>query len=153
MVGLGRTDMSVRVPLLPRWFRWSAVVAAAALIFYLSILTAPPADPVVPKPELLPLDKWRHFLAYAGLGGTLAYATADWSWSRRALVIAVVGTTILYGIGIEAWQAFIPERYFSLGDAWANAFGGLLVLPWYAVRPHLELTPLREWLGGLRTTT
>ena len=143
--------MSVRIPLLPRWLRWSAVAAVAALIFYLSILTVPPADPVVPKPNLLPLDKWRHFLAYAAFGGALAYATADWAWPRRAILAAVVGTTVLYGIGIEAGQAFLPNRYFSIGDAWANAFGGLLVLPWYVLRPHLIMTPVREWLRGLRS--
>ena len=147
--------MPIRVPLLPRWLRWSAVLFVALAIFYLSIVTVPPPDPVVPKPgpdDLLPLDKWRHFLAYATLAGALAYATADWSWPRWHLVVAVVGATALYGIGIEAGQAFLPDRYFSLGDAWANVFGALLVLPWYAVRPHLAMTPLGDWLGRNRSS-
>lgn len=141
--------MAIRVPLLPRWLRWSFVAAVAALIFYLSILTVPPETPVVPgRPAIVPLDKWRHFLAYAAFGGALAYATTEWSWRRRRLAALVVGTTVLYGIGIEAGQAFLPERYFALGDAWANAVGGLLVLPWFLVRPYLTVTPVGEWLAS-----
>ena len=142
--------MEVRVPWLPRWLRWSAVFAVAAVIFYLSILTAPPEDPVIPQPDLVPLDKWRHFLAYAAFGGSLAYATAKWQWPRWALVGFVVGVAVLYGVGIEVWQSFIPQRYFSVGDAYANALGGLLVLPWFLVRPHLSLEPIGAWLRSLR---
>lgn len=100
-------------------------------------------------PDLIPLDKWRHFLAYAAFGGALAYATAEWTWRQRTLALVVVGTTVIYGVGIEAWQAFVPDRYFSIGDAWANAFGGLLVLPWFAVRPYMTLTPVHTWLRDL----
>lgn len=146
--------MVYRFPLLPRWIRWVAVLAAATLIFSLSILTAPPEQAVVPAPpDLIPLDKWRHFLAYAGFGGSLAYATADWSWRRRTLAAAVIGTAVLYGIGIEIGQSFLPDRYFSLADAYANAVGGLLVLPWYLVRPSLTMTPVREWLAGQRSAS
>jgi VanZ family protein len=141
--------MKVRVPLLPRWVRWSTVLVVAAAIVYLSILTAPPEDPVVPQPDLIPLDKWRHFLAYAAFGGSLAYATADWQWRRWTLVAVVLGTAVLFGVGIEVWQSFIPQRYFSLGDAYANALGGLLVLPWFLIRPHLTLTPVGSWIRSV----
>jgi VanZ family protein len=143
-------DMSYRFPLLPRWLRWLAVLGVAAVIFYLSIVTAPPEQPVVPAPpDLIPLDKWRHFLAYAAFGGSLAYATADWSWRRRTLAAAVIGTAVMYGIGIEFGQSFLPDRYVSLEDAYANALGGMLVLPWYVLRPSLTMTPVSEWVGGL----
>lgn len=133
----------VRVPLLPRWLRWAGVCAVAAFIFYTSILTTPPTDPVIPgKPELLPLDKWRHFLAYAALAGTLAYATADADRPVRTQLLLVVGVTVVYGIGIEFGQSMIPNRYFSLGDAYANALGGLLVSPWYLVESRIEFQPV-----------
>lgn len=68
------------VPLLPWWLRW-AVVAGLAAFIRASIVTVPPETVVTqlpPGPEdPLPLDKWRHFLAYATLGCALAYATAD----------------------------------------------------------------------------
>jgi len=141
--------MTLRLPLLPRWMRWTAVLVVAALIFYLSLLTVPPADPVLEPPPLLPLDKWRHFLAYAAFGLSLAYATAEWEADARLLAVGVVGTTVLYGFGIEVGQAFLPERYFGLGDAWANALGGLLVVPWYLLRPYVRFSPAVTWLRDL----
>ena len=146
--------MKVRVPLLPRWVRWVTVVGLAAFIFYASILSAPPGTVVDDlKPELLPLDKWRHFLAYAAFGGALAYATTDWEVDGRVLAAAVVGVTVCYGIGIEFGQSLIPGRYFSLGDAYANALGGVLVVPYYVVRPHLAFTPVRSWIQSVAAST
>lgn len=140
--------MKLPVPLLPRWVRLLGVGFVASFIFYTSILTTPPANPVVPgKPDLLPLDKWRHFLAYATLAYSLVYATADRERATWQLLVFVVSVTVLYGIGIEFWQSFIPNRYFSLGDAYANALGGLLVLPWYLVRPHVDFHPILRRLS------
>ncbi len=139
--------MTLRLPLLPREARWGAVLGLAAFIFYASIVAAPPETIIdQARPDLLPLDKWRHLLAYAALGYALAYATTDWAIEPRLAALAVIGTTILYGIGIEVGQSLIPQRYLSVGDAYANAVGGALVLPWYLVRPYLEFTPLASFL-------
>jgi VanZ family protein len=179
----------LRLPLLPRTLRWTAVLFVASMIFYASIVatptgTPPPetgsavtaptrggvdaAQPVVDNskpdpgmldqlrqyigfvPELIPLDKWRHFVAYAGFGATLAYATADWNRRRRALALFVLGTTVVYGVGLESWQAFIPERSFTVSDAYANALGAVPVAPWYLVRPYLRFEPVRAWVDGVR---
>ena len=145
--------MRLRVPLLPWWARWAAVTGLAGVVLYGSILTVPPetvVDRARPGPEdLLPLDKWRHFLAYATLGYALAYATADWEIETRRLVALVVVTTTLYGLGVEFGQSTVPERQFSVSDACANAFGAALVVPWYALRPHVAFVPLRSWLATL----
>jgi VanZ family protein len=101
-------------------------------------------------PEVIPLDKWRHFIAYGGFGATLAYATADWKRDMRVLAVLVLGTTMAYGIGIEAWQAFIPERSFSYGDMYANALGAVLLSPWYLVRPYVRFEPIVDWVRGFR---
>jgi VanZ family protein len=98
------------------------------------------------KPDLVPLDKWRHFLAYACLGSGFAYATADAKSDQRFLAIGVISATILYGVGIEVWQLFLPDRYFSLGDAYANAIGGICVTVWYLLRPSVRFVPVGEWL-------
>lgn len=130
----------IRVPLLPASVRWSFVALVAGFVFYASILTVPPETAVDTfRPHLLPLDKWRHLVAYAAVGGALAYATASWETDRWRLAAAVVAVTVCYGVGIEAGQALLPQRYFSLGDAYANALGSLVVVPWYLVRPRLEL--------------
>lgn len=127
------------IPLIPAAIRWSLVVVLAAVVFYLSVITVPPAEPVAPKPDLLPLDKWRHFLAYGALANALAYATADWerpTWQPACLVI---GATILYGVGIESAQALVPYRYFSMVDAYANALGALFVIPWFLLKERIEV--------------
>ncbi|MFC7132478.1 MULTISPECIES: VanZ family protein [Salinibaculum] len=142
--------MKLRVPLLPRSVRWAAVLAVAAFIFYASILGSPPETALDDLTfSLIPLDKWRHFLAYAAFGGALAYATTNWNVERRVLAGGVFATVVLYGIGIEVGQSQIPERYFSLGDAYANALGGVLVLPYYLLQPYLSFTPLRSWLQSV----
>jgi VanZ family protein len=101
-------------------------------------------------PELVPLDKWRHFVAYAGFGATLAYASVDWNRRRRVVAAFVLGATVVFGVGIESWQAFLPERSFTVGDAYANALGAVLVAPWYLVRPYVRFEPVREWVEGIR---
>jgi VanZ family protein len=141
----------IAVPLLPAWLRWSGVVAVGGVIFYLSVLSVPSSEPVVvgPPSAAIPLDKWRHFMAYAAFGGALAYATTPWDWSTRRLATVVLGLTILYGVGIEVWQFFIPDRYFSLGDAYANALGAVLISPWFLVESRLSFLPTRQWLSEL----
>lgn len=139
------TDRRIPVPLLPAWFRWLAVAAVATFIFYASILTAPP-ETALDEVRLLPLDKWRHFLAYAGLGGTMAYAVADSDYGIRRQALGVFAVTVIYGLGVEAGQSFLPERYFSLGDAIANALGAVLAMTWYALRPYLALVSLDRLL-------
>lgn len=135
-------------PLLPPWLRWAGVVAIAGVIFYASILTVPPGTPLeTVKPELIPLDKWYHFLGYAAFGGSLAYATTDWETDRAVLLVAVFALTVVYGVGLELVQSQLPARHFSVADAYANAFGALFVLPWYALRPRLRLVPIRDMLS------
>ncbi|WP_166972445.1 VanZ family protein [Haloarcula sp. JP-L23] len=139
--------MTVRLPLVPRWLRWGFVVAVAGFIFYMSLVAVPPETAVdTAKPDVLPLDKWRHFVAYAALAGTLVYATADWALRRRWSVLLVVGSVALYGVGIEAGQSALPARYFSLGDAYANVLGAVLLTPWYLLQPHFEFVGVRAWV-------
>jgi len=139
----------IRLPLAPTWLRWTGVAAVAGVIFYFSVVTVPATEPIVEPPRLVPLDKWRHFLAYAAFGGSLGYATADWDWSTRQLAVLVLGATVLYGAGIEVWQSFVPRRAMSLGDAYANALGAVVASPWFLVRERAEFVPLGRWLGTL----
>jgi len=135
----------IRIPLLPTWVRWVVVALVAGFVFYASVLSVPPETAVDTfRPRLLPLDKWRHIVAYAALAGALVYASADWDAGRWRLAVAVVAITVCYGVSIEAGQALLPQRYFSLGDAYANALGSLVVVPWAALRPRLELVAVPE---------
>ena len=141
------SDRPLPVPLLPGWLRWLAAGALAVFLFYVSIVTVPPETAVdTARPSLLQLDKWRHLLAYAALGGSLAYALADSDFGRRRQATAVFLVTVAYGVGIESGQSFLPKRYFSLGDAYANALGAVIAMTWYALRPYLTLVPVAALL-------
>ncbi len=142
--------MKAKFPLLPRRIRWLFALVIAAFIFYTSIITVPPGviDPW--KPELLPLDKWRHFVAYGALGYALAYAAVDWDVNPWLVAGVVISITIGYGVGIELIQSVTPHRYFSLGDAYANAFGGLLVTPFYLGRSFFEFVSIDDFINTVR---
>lgn len=117
----------------------------------MSIVTVPPETAVdTVRPDILPLDKWRHFVAYGVLGIALAYATTDWDMKKSFLAVFVIGVVVIYGVGIEFGQSFRPNRYFSLGDAYANAFGGVLVTSYYLISRYLEFVPV---VGFLRSLT
>ncbi|RXK49322.1 VanZ family protein [Halorientalis pallida] len=140
------------VPLLPAWLRWLGVAAVAGFVFVNSVLVAPPPDPVIPgKFDFVPLDKWRHFLAYAAIAYALAYALADSERQRTELAVGVFCVAMLYGIGIELCQWTIPNRFFSVEDAYANAIGAGLVVVWYAIEPYLQLRPLSSFVQASET--
>jgi VanZ family protein len=146
--------MRVVLPLVPKALRWAGVVAVAAFIFYASVLTDPPAvasESVTGGEDVFRVltetvgfaqDQWRHFAAYGTLGAALAYAVADWGRERWQRALVVVGVAVLYGLGVECTQYFIPERAFDVRDIVANTLGAVLVLPWYLVCPAVERRPL-----------
>lgn len=138
--------MQVTVPLAPAWLRWAGVAVVVAVIFYASVLSAPPATMLDTRPALVPLDKWRHVLAYAVFGYALAYATTDWRVKRRVAALAVLATTVGYGVGLELVQSQVG-RTLSVADVYANALGGLFVGPYYLVRPRLRFEPVRSLRG------
>jgi len=138
--------MAVRVPLAPAWLRWTTVFAVASVIFYASVLSPPPATVLDTRPALVPLDKWRHVLAYAALGYALAYATTDWRVERRVAALAVLATTVGYGVGLELVQSQVG-RTLSLADAYANTLGGLFVVPYYLIRSRLRFERVRSLRG------
>lgn len=150
--------MTPHLPLLPRWLRWCGVVAVAGLIFYTSIVTVPPAVAVEDEDIFTLLAEvvgftaatWRHFLAYGTLAYALAYATDHWDLDHWQLVLVVVGSCVLYGIGIEVGQYFVPYRTFAVTDAVTNTAGASLVLPWYILRPRLELAGVSECVDRWR---
>jgi len=125
---------SLPIPLVPRWLRYLGVSIVAAVLFYFSVLSAPPTSPR-PSPFW---DKQLHFLGYAGFALALAYATAnlrDRLWRRITLVLAIA---IGYGLLIESVQWFQPNRYFSLGDALANVGGAVLASAWFLLESRLR---------------
>lgn len=126
----------LRVPLVPRWLRWSAVGLVATALFYASVVV----DPAGTASGLLGpyWDKQLHAVAYAGLALVTAYATANWRTHPYRRVLAVLVATVGYGVLIELAQAAVPYRRFSAGDLAANAAGALLVIGWFAIEVRVR---------------
>lgn len=139
--------MRLAVPLVSKRIRWAWVGVIAAFIFYFSVLTAPPRTPVdTARFSLIPLDRWRHIVAYAGLAGAVVYSIADQELKPTYAVTVIFCSVFLYGVGIELIQALTPERYFSLGDMYANAIGSALVAPLYLIQPYLRFVSVKSVL-------
>ncbi|KAB7517987.1 VanZ family protein [Halosegnis rubeus] len=120
------------VPALSRRVRYAGVLAVAVFIAYYSLTGTPPG-----ARSGGPLwDKYLHFVAYAGLGATIAYATLNRPLAERVvLVLAMAG---LYGVAIELTQGVLPSRYFSIGDMTANVLGAALSLTWLLIERRIR---------------
>lgn len=142
---------SFPLTILPTPIRLVGVGLIAALIFYYSIITVPPATPVDQAvPGMLSLAQWRHILAYFGLGLAIAYVlvVVERPWYQKALV--VVGTVVGYGASIELVQSLHPGRQFDLMDIVLNGIGGMLSTTWYLLERRavpVSITGLMEDLG------
>lgn len=120
----------VPVPLLPTRARWALVVLAAGIIFYASVLAAPPAGPDTGS---IGFDKFYHAGGYFGLGIAVAYALVDAERPVAVRLAVVFALPVAYGVGVEVAQAFVPVRAFDPIDALANAVGGALAVVAYAL--------------------
>jgi len=135
----------LRLPLVPTWLRWSAVLAVAAVILYSSVIAVPPG--VERGQALIPhLDKILHGIAYAGLGIAMAYALLRSGFSRRRRAAIVLVVAAGYGVVIEVLQGQLTARTASAVDALANAVGALFALSWYAIVDHVEFVRARRLL-------
>lgn len=128
------------------------MIGVAGFIFYVSVIVAPP-ETVVDEVrfELIPLDKWRHFIAYGVLGYALAYATTDWEFPSIHVALIVFGVTVTYGVGIEYSQSLVPERYFSLTDAYANGLGGVVAISYYLFARRVEFVSLQKFASRVNS--
>lgn len=84
-----------------------------------------------PLPEINHIDKFFHFMAYAGLMGW--FAQLYWSFSTRVLLACGL---ISMGIGLEFLQALTPERQLEVADMLANSTGVLVA--WLVARGRVQ---------------
>ncbi|MCL9812182.1 VanZ family protein [Natranaeroarchaeum aerophilus] len=124
-----------RLPLVPRWLRWSAVAVAAAAIAAASLLVVPPETP---DTGAIGFDKLWHAATYLGFGLLLAYALVGANLSVRTKALLVFGVATLYGVGIEVAQASVPYRRYDVLDMVANAVGAALACGWYRFESEVE---------------
>ncbi|MEI7904484.1 MAG: VanZ family protein [Candidatus Firestonebacteria bacterium] len=101
-------------------FTWTAVIAYALLIFFLS------SRPALPESFsfFYGQDKLAHLLEYALLGWLLIRAFKySAKFSLVNAVSAAVIISLLYGLGDELHQAFVPLRQCDFYDFLADALG------------------------------
>ncbi len=96
--------------------RWLLVAAYAGFIFYLSEQPQLPSTPGG--------DKTAHVVAYAVLGGLLAWALAPrWPAGWRTVAAALLAAA--YGVFDEWHQSFVPGRDASGADMLADLVGSV----------------------------
>ncbi|OYR42840.1 VanZ family protein [Halorubrum sp. Hd13] len=125
----------LRLPLVPKTVRWSAVLAVAGIILYYSIRAGPGTQTFQTGPlGLVPYSDWLHFLAYACLAVMLAYALHDSRLRGWHVFLLVFCCAVGYGVTIELLQSRLPSRTFAFGDIGVNATGAAVaVVCWRAI--------------------
>jgi len=107
-------------------------------IFFLS---HQPGDSLY-MPPVLWFDKIAHIAVYAVLAATVLYAFHPRLRDEKTVwvVLLTMGGCILYGIGDEFHQSFIPGRFVSIFDVVADTLGGAAVCAaWFLWKgPHLS---------------
>ncbi|QZA89041.1 VanZ family protein [Salinarchaeum sp. IM2453] len=142
--------MQVPLPLFSRRLRWAGVLVIAGFILYSSLLTVPETVVDDTQPDSIPINYWRHLVAYCVLACSLAYATDHWQLPRWRHALIVIGLAAGYGALIEAGQAFVPHRSsFLVSDVVVNTIGASGVMLWYLARPYLSLRPVSAFLSPL----
>ncbi len=70
-------------------------------------------------------DKVEHAVEYTGLGALLVRALAGGVWSgvRRRALIGAVSIAVLFAVGDELHQAFVPARECDAADVAADTLG------------------------------
>ncbi len=86
------------------------------LIFTLSSFPGP----AIPKYPFPGFDKLAHLIVYAVLAA-LWYCSLKIDFRRRLIVVVLISS--LYAVSDEVHQLFVPLRYFSIGDLFADFFG------------------------------
>ena len=97
---------------------WGPVIAAMAVIFFVSSLSE------APLPDGMS-DKSGHGLGYASLGFTVVRAVAGGLPRRITWRIAFIALAICIGYGVsDEWhQSFVPGRTSDVADVYADAAG------------------------------
>jgi hypothetical protein len=104
---------------------WTGIGWTLAIFFLLSMDT----HDIITTPgffDKLQIDKLIHFLlfgAYSVLWGS--YIAANTSIKLKPILILLIVSGSLYGLGMEFYQKFFTDRMFSIWDAVADAVGAV----------------------------
>ena len=109
----------------PVFVRMIPMIMVMGIIFFLSHQSGDQLD----VPDLPFVDKIAHFVVYAVLAGTIFFIPSQkFKQTKPLLTIAlVVFLCIIHGIGDEFHQSFVPGRFVSAADVFADTLGALTV--------------------------
>jgi len=114
----------LRLPLVPRWLRWSLVVTVLATLLVFSVVRPSGTTGRALGPlGVFPLTAWLHAIGYAGLAFVLAYALQTSPRPDWQILCVVFAFATAYGTGIELIQSTLAYRTFDVGDILVNALG------------------------------
>ena len=138
--------VAVRLPLLPRWLRCTAVLTVAVVILYYSVVPAPGSNTLLTGPfGVIAYSNWLHMFAYGGLAMSLAYAFHHSSRPEWQILLAVGIVTVGYGVSIELLQSGLVERTFAVGDMLVNAVGAVVaVAAWRGLNRYVQFYRARR---------
>jgi len=107
-------------------YYWLPVILYLSLIFYLSSLSR--IEVVETLPTFILKDKLLHLLEYSILAILLYRLLNQYKkFQPIALVLAIILST-LYGLTDELHQLFVPGRFFSIQDLFADFIGSNVIL-------------------------
>lgn len=99
---------------------WILTLLYASLIFFLSSRPVPPE-----APQVFLMDKFLHAIEYGVLGFLIALSLHK-SPERQRTILLATALSILYGIGEELHQYFVPFRTADPFDVLADGIGALI---------------------------
>jgi len=104
----------------PLFSRLAQLIWVISIVFVACVTLSPQMDLPV---DFKGADKVYHFLAYLWLAGVPFFGFQN-------VKIALAGSLIMLplGIGLEYAQGFVPGRFFSVADMFANGIGVVLGL-------------------------
>ncbi len=128
-----------RLPLLPRWIRYLALVSVAIVIVTFSIVPLPRWVTSFGPLGLLPIRQYLHLIAYAGFTIVLGYAVADIDRPDWQILGGVFVVTVAFGGAMEALQLTLPHRTASVRDLVMNAAGAAVAVGvWRVLFPRVQ---------------
>ena len=141
----------LRLPLVPRWLRWSLAVAVLATLLVFSVVRPPETTGRALGPlGVFPLTAWLHAIGYAGLAFVLAYALQTSPRPDWQILCVVFAFATAYGAGIELIQSTLAYRSFDVGDILVNALGAAVaVTGWKLLVRRVRFYRCRR-VGALR---
>lgn len=106
-------------------FYWSATIAYALLIFFLSSLSNSQTDRFYLFKNS---DKVIHIIVYALLCLLInrAFSFTFKNSVKRYVPIIAIFISIVYAITDEFHQSFVPGRYASINDIFADGIGAII---------------------------